>query len=172
MDFGNRGTHCGNCRCALLQDELRLLLMGETIWGRTSLVENSQRYYSHTHQTADECWFGRTSSSEANDAPVKSSSGHVNLQSLPSMGSFPSSGNLVCSSPAVPASMPRAGAELLQLHGQEPFLASGPLLSQEDYSRTNQALGRECHYGGVSSLMGLVSTSQLRSNEIFCYTLC
>lgn len=144
--------------------------MGETILGRT-VVDNGQRNDSQPHQTADECWFGRTSISEANDASVKSSSGHVNLRSPPSMVSFPSSGNLVCSSPAVPASMPRAGAELLQLHGQEPFLESGPVLSQEDYSRTNQVLGRECHYGGVSSLMGLVSTSQLRSNETFYYIL-
>lgn len=163
--------HCRDCRCALLQDELRLLLKGTTILGRT-VVDNGLRNDSQTHQTADECWFGRTSISEANDAHVKSSFGHVNLRSLPKMVSFPSSGNLICSSPAVPASMPRAGAELLQLHGQEPFLASGPLLSQEDYSRTNQALGRECHYGDVSSLMGLVSTPQLRSNETYCYTLC
>lgn len=169
MDLEKRWMHCRDCRGTLLQDELRLLLMGETILGRT-VVDNGQRNDSQTHQTADECWFGRTSTSEANDASVKSSSGHVNLQSSPSMVSFPSSGNLVCSSPAVPASIPRAGAELLQLHGQEPFLASGHVLSQEDYSRTNQALGRECHYGGVSSLMGLVSTPKLRSNETFYFT--
>lgn len=118
MDLEKREKHCRDCRCTLaLQDELRLLLIGGPILGGTE-VDCGQRNDSQTHQAADECWFGRTSISEANDATVKSFPGHVNLRSPPSMVSFPSPGNLVCSSPAVPASMPCAGAELLQLHGQ------------------------------------------------------
>ena len=117
MDLEKREKHCRDCRCALVQDELRLLLMGETMLGGTK-VDSGQGNDSQSHQTADEYWFGRTSISEANGAPVKSFPDHFNLRSPPSMVSFPSSGNLVCSSPAVPASMPCAGAELLQLHGQ------------------------------------------------------
>lgn len=98
--------------------------MGEAMLGGTE-VDVGQGNDSQPRQTADEYWFGRTSISEANDAPVNYSPSHVNPRSPPIMASFPSSGNLVCSSPAVPASMLRA--ELLPLHDQEPFAESGPL---------------------------------------------
>lgn len=138
-------THGRDCCCTPMQNNFRLPMANDIIYGMGHLIANDHKNYSYSSQLTDGRWFGRASVPDVNDANVNFCCGHGSQLSHPSMVSS-SSGSLVCSLLAVLA-LP--SEELVgEMHHANAAFPQG-------YSRANQALGRDCQSFDISQ--GLVS---------------
>lgn len=138
-------THGRDCCCTRMQNKFRLPMTDDIINGMGHLIASDHKNHSYSSQLTDGRWFGRASVPDVNDTNVNFSCDHGSHLSHPLMVSS-SSGSLVCSLPAVPA---LSSEELVgEMHHAN-------VAFSQDYSRANQALGRDCQNFGISR--GLVS---------------